>query len=606
MAGQLPDETVEEIRKSNDIVDIVGDYVQLKRQGRNFFGLCPFHGEKTPSFSVTPDKQIFHCFGCGKGGNAITFIMEIEGFSFVQAIKYLAGKSGYHLSDSFLAEGNQSKPSKESQDVLQAFEWLTKLYHHLLRHSKDGKEGYHYLKERGFSDETIDTFQLGFSPKSKTFIMQFLEKKGFHPQSMVKAGVLTTTSDNEVVDRFQGRIIYPIKNHLGKPIAYGGRTISDQSPKYLNSPETELFQKGRLLYNFDLARSHIRKEGKVVLFEGYMDVISAYQAGIKNSVATLGTSITETQAKLLRRYVESVVICYDSDQAGILASYKAAKLLRKTGCNVSVAKMEDGMDPDDYIKKYGPEKFTKDVIAVSDTYMAFIMRYLKKDYNLNLEGDRIQYVENVLDEIALLDRPVEREHFLKELANEFELSVQTLSQEIRSRRAMTGLSQDKAARISHTNKKGLFQNNKLLPAYQNAERQLIAYMLRDPTIAEKVQENLGGSFNIEDHKIIVTYLYAFYEEGYPADVSSFVERLPDASIRSLVVQLAMLPTDEEVSEREIFDYIRIILREKNDKPTITSLMKEQRMAEKQKEPVKAAEIAMKILEIRKQLNDSNH
>ncbi|SDK53983.1 DNA primase [Sediminibacillus albus] len=607
MSGQIPEETIEEIRKSNDIVDVVGEYVQLKKQGRNYFGLCPFHGEKTPSFSVTQDKQIFHCFGCGKGGNAVTFLMEIEGYSFFDALKHLADKSGLSLPESYQASDSQQNVSTENQDVLRAYEWLTKLYHHLLRHTKEGKEGYQYLIDRGFTDNIIDTFQLGFSPSSREFIVQFLEKKGFHPQTMVKAGLLSMNDQQQISDRFRGRVIFPIRNHLGKSIAFGGRSINNQEPKYLNSPESELFHKGKLLYNFDLARSNIRKKEEAVLFEGYVDVISAYKAGVTNGVATLGTSITEAQAKLLRRYVDTVVICYDADKAGIQASYKAAKILKNAGCTVKVANMPDGTDPDEFIQQYGGERFKTEVIDLSDTYMSFLMRYLKRDYNLNLEGDRIQYVESVLDEVALIERPVEREHYLKELANEFELSMDTLSQEIQARRQKIGPRQDKIGQKSNTiMAKAPYKAKKLLPAYHNAEKQLISYMLNDRTIAEKVKEELGGAFNVENHQVIVTYLYAHYEEGHGPNVSHFVEKLPDPSIQGLVVEIAMMPIHQDISDREINDYIRLIRNEHSDEAKIKSLKAEQKMAEKQNEPVKAAQIAMEILEIRKQLKNSNH
>ncbi|MDL4841514.1 DNA primase [Aquibacillus rhizosphaerae] len=606
MPKQIPEETIEEIRKSNDIVDVVGEYVQLKKQGRNFFGLCPFHGESTPSFSVTQDKQIFHCFGCGKGGNVVTFIMEIEGFNFYQAIEFLANKSGHSLPDHI---PNQDKhQSKENQDVLKAYEWLTKLYHHLLRHTKEGKEGYHYLKERGFTDDIIDTFQLGFSPNSKEFTVQFLEKKGYHRQTMVKAGLLSANEENQVTDRFRGRVIFPIRNHLGKTVGFGGRSIGNQEPKYLNSPESELFQKGKLLYNFDLARTSIRKEEEAVLFEGYIDVISAYKAGVINGIATLGTSMTESQAKLLRRYVETVVICYDADKAGFQASFKAAKLLKNVGCKVKVSSMPIGLDPDEYIKTYGADRFKTEVIEASDTYMSFMMKYIKKDYNLNLEGDRIQYVENVVDEISLIERPIEREHYLKELANEFELSIDTLSQEIQSRRQKIGFKQDKPRQSSHTKitKDFTKTKKKLMPAYYNAERHLIAYMIQDTSIAEKVKEELGGAFNVDEHKVIVTYLYGYYEEGYTPNVSHFIEKLPDSDIQGLVVQLSMVPVNQDISDKEINDYIRTIRAEKSEKETIKSLRVEQKNAEKQNDHVKAAQIGMQILEIQKQIKNSNH
>ncbi|MEN1970506.1 DNA primase [Lentibacillus sp. N15] len=601
MPSFIPKDVVEKIQKGNDIVDVISEYVQLKKRGKNYVGLCPFHGEKTPSFTVTQDKQIFRCFGCGKGGNIINFIMEMESYSFYDALKLLAEKSGVELPETNISQ--KGSLSEENQSILSANEWLQKLYHHLLRFTKDGKEGYQYFIDRGIAEETIDQFQLGFAPNAKEFVAEFLEKKGFHQQMLVKAGLLSMRDDHTVVDRFRGRVMFPIRNHLGKTVAFGGRAIADQEPKYLNSPESDLFQKGKLLFNFDQAKKHIRSTGEVVLFEGYMDVISAFQAGIKNVIATLGTSLTENQAKLLRRYVDTVIICYDSDHAGIEAAYKAANLLRQTGCTVKIARMEDEMDPDDYIKLYGGEKFTNRVIKASDTYMSFFMRYMKQNYNVKLEGDRINYIEVILKQLAMVDNAVEREYYLKEISAEYDLSMDTLNQEIQKFRQNLGVKKDKQEQKRDTtyNGKFLLSSKKLLPAFHNAERQLIAYMLKDAAITDKVQEAIGGSFNVEMHQVITTHLYAYYEEGHPADVSLFIDRLADDNIKQAVIEIAMIPLNDDISNQEINDYIRIIQAENRDMATIRKLKAEQRRAEQQSDPIKAAKIAMEIIEIQKQL-----
>lgn len=601
MPGFIPEETVEKIRKANDIADVISEYVQLKKQGKNYVGLCPFHAEKTPSFSVTQDKQIFHCFGCGKGGNVINFIMEMESYSFYDALKLLANRSGIELPTKDMPQ--QSSLSQENQTILSANEWLQKLYHHLLRFTKDGKEGYQYLLDRGITEEVIDQFQLGFAPNVKDFVPEFLRKKGYHQQTLVKAGLLSLRDDNTVVDRFRGRVIFPIRNHLGKTVAFGGRAIADQEPKYLNSPESDLFQKGKLLFNFDQAKKHIRSTGEVILFEGYMDVIAAFQADVKNVIATLGTSLTENQAKLLRRYVDTVIICYDSDYAGIEAAYKAANLLRQTGCEVKVAFMEDGMDPDDYIRTYGGEAFNNKVIKASDTYMSFYMRYMKKNYNVNLEGDRIHYIEIILKQLATIDNAVEREYYLKELSEEYDLTMDALNQEIQKIRQNMGMNKDRQQKKRYTtnNEKDSASAKKMLPAFQNAERRLLAYMLKDVTITEKVQDTIGGSFNMEIHQVIATHLYAYYEEGYPADVSLFIDRLTDEKIIQAVIEIAMIPLNEDISDQEINDYIWTILAENKDMTAIRKLKEEQRQAEKQSDPIKAAKIAMEIIEIQKQL-----
>src|SRR5690625_3757602 len=368
---RIPDEVIDNVRNHNDIVDVVSEYVQLKKQGNNYFGLCPYHDENTPSFSVAEDKQIFHCFGCKKGGNVFTFLMEIEGFTFYESVKTLASESGIQLPN---INTHESSISKENQDILTAYDWLMKLYHHLLRYTQEGKDGLEYLKKRGITEKSIEKFQLGFSSHQTDFTVNFLKKKGFHEQLLVKAGILNIQNNDRVTDPFTGRVIFPIRNHLGNTIAFGARATGDIKPKYLNSSENELFNKSRLLFNFDFAKRHIRKENEVILFEGQMDVISAYQADVRNVVATLGTSLTESQAKLLKRYVDTVIICYDADHAGVEASYRAAILLRQVGCQVKIARLEESMDPDNFIKQHGAPLFKKNVIDTSDTFITFYMR----------------------------------------------------------------------------------------------------------------------------------------------------------------------------------------------------------------------------------------
>ncbi|WP_163581186.1 DNA primase [Gracilibacillus saliphilus] len=602
MANQVSDETIESLRHANDVVDIVGEYVQLKKQGRNYFGLCPFHSENTPSFSVNQDKQIYHCFGCGKGGNVITFIMEMEGYTFQQAIQYLAEKSGQSIPE--LKEPANERVNNEEQTILDAYQWLVKLYHHLLRHTKDGKKALEYLYDRGFSDEAIDQFQVGFSPTSRDFIAQFLENKGFHKQRMANAGLLTAGNEGTYYDRFQARVIFPIRNHLGKTVGFVGRTISDQQPKYLNSPESSLFKKSKLLYNFDLARSEIRKKGEVILFEGSADVIAAYQAGVTNGVASLGTSLTESHASLLRRYVDTVLICYDGDDAGQNATYKAIQLLKKVDCNIKVATLPHNYDPDQYIQEYGGDKFRTEVIETADTEMVFFMKYLKKNFNLKLEGDRLQYVERVIGEIAQLDSSIERDHYIRELAEEFNLSYDALSQELMSQMRNIKKNDDNHARFGNTNggnqqKYTPKQLNVLPPAYQNAERRLIAFMLQNTHIAEKVRETIGSKFNLEQHQIIVTHLYGYYEEGNPPDPSHFLTYLEDANLQQTVVELSMMDYSWEISEKELQDYIHLIQSEQTDSEKIKQLQQQMKQLEKT-DPKEAAKVAMEIIKIKQQ------
>jgi len=602
MNNQIPEHIVKQVQSAHNIVDIIGEDVQLTKRGNNYFGLCPFHEENTPSFSVSEEKQMFYCFGCKEGGNVISFLMKQKGFTFIETINELANRANINIPN--IGHTNK-EPSSEAQKILQANEWLTKLYHHLLRFTKEGNEAYEYLKSRGIHKESIDTFQIGYSPNIKNFTAKFLTKKGIHEQILVKSGLFTKTNE-EIFDRFSGRIVFPIRDPFGRSVGFSARTITDQDPKYINSSETELFQKQNLLYNFDLAKGSIRKEKEAILFEGQLDVITAYHYGLENVIATLGTALTERQAKLLRRYANRVILCYDGDLAGQEASYRAAKLLQNYNFEIKISKMDSKDDPHNFINKNGIEAFKKQVIDLSDSYISFYMRYAQKDYNLANETEKLQYIRKIIKEISLLDSSVEREYYLNQLGIQFSISLQSLQEELNSfiRNNRTQPNNQSRNRYTKTTST-LPVKAKLLPAFYKAERELISLMLIDERIANYIQEEIGADFTIDDHKIIVTSLYAFYEEGLSPNIGLFLERIKDERIRNLTAEIAMIPTVLVDNEEGLMDYISVIKKQFNDIAKINEFKEEQRLAELENDPIKAAKIGMKILELQKQLKQSH-
>jgi DNA primase len=598
MYKAIPEDIIENIRKENDIVSVVEEYVQLKKQGRNYFGLCPFHEEKSPSFSVAKDKQIFHCFGCGKGGNVISFLMEMETFTFVEAVTHLANRIGMALPE---VKDPVSSLSEEASNLLSAHDWLTKYYHHVLKYAENGKDGLNYLNERGINEKTLDEFQLGFAPSNSDYTLEFLTKKGFHTQTLVKAGLVSTKDNTNFVDVFRGRVIYPIKNHLGRTVAFGGRAFQSEGPKYLNSPEHELFHKGNLLYNFHLAKNYIRKQQEVIVFEGYMDVISAHQAGIKNCVATLGTALTTNQAKLLKRYVDTVIICYDADVAGLQASFEAATLLRQLGCEVKVASVKNKMDPDDYIKKYGGETFLRDVIEISQTYFGFYMFYKRKQYNLSTDSERIAYIEDIIEHLALsIHSPIAQEYYVKEIAAEFNLSTDIIYHDIEKHKGINNTTyKDNLASNSNTSITPIYKrNNKPYLAYEKAERTLLCYMFKYPEIIDKVQDELGIGFNIDAHKIILTHLYALHEKDGVLHVSKLIDKLTDEPLRRIVTEIAMMSVNEMMNDQEINDYIQVIGKEKTEHHQLRLLKQKQKQ---ETNPFLAAAIGTEIVALERRL-----
>jgi DNA primase len=596
--NRISEDTIEKIRNTIDIVDVVSEYVQLKKQGKNYFGLCPFHGENSPSFSVSTEKQIYHCFGCGAGGNVFSFLMEIEGLSFLESVKQAASRTNVELPESFDVPSS-SKQSTHATKMIEAHELLKKFYHHLLVNTKEGQKPLEYLNNRGITKETIDTFGIGYSPNSWDFATKFLQKRGFSLELLESAGITIRNHEGRHFDRFRNRIMFPIWDLQGQVTAFSGRIIEPGEPKYLNSPETEIFQKSKTLYGFHLARSHIRKKQQAILLEGFLDAIALHRAGIPYVIATMGTALTEDQIRILRRNVDHITVCYDSDKAGIEAAFRASSMLKAAGCEVRVAMMPEGHDPDDYIKKFGEAKFKNDVIGASLTLMAFKLQYFKRGKDLRDEADRISYIDQVLKEITQLEKPVERDHYLRQLSDEFSISLDALKSQ-----AYQLYKQNKKRDIGATSRNNISNRpvlpKRMLPAYHNAERLLLAHMLKDRDIAEKVQDSLQGLFNIEEHSAVAAYLYAFYEEGNSPNVNAFISRIDELDLQRIISELSMLTINEEISQQELADYVKQVL----NYPKLLKIKEkeaERRDAERKQEFVKAAQIEMEIIKMRRDL-----
>ncbi|TDQ41724.1 DNA primase [Aureibacillus halotolerans] len=602
MGQRIPDETVEAVRQSVDIVDVIGDYVQLKKQGKNHFGLCPFHGENTPSFSVSEDKQIFHCFGCGAGGNVFQFMMDYKGVSFAEAVEMMARNTSIALPDRPHKQTERESP--ETTNVHEAYDLVTKLYHHLLLHTDEGKAALAYLTDRGVTKETIQALRLGYAPESWQLTTQFLEKRGFDLALMQRAG-LVGFSENKTryFDRFRHRVMFPIANPQGAIMAFGGRAIGNgDEPKYLNTTETPWFEKGKQLYGFSEARPFIKKEQKVLLMEGNVDVVTAYQAGFKHAIATLGTALTKHQVMLLKRITSQVIICYDADSAGSKAAVRAGDLLVENGLDVRVASLPDNMDPDECIRSHGTEHFKNEVLGNSSTLTAFKMTEGRKGKNLRDEGERLAYIEHVLKDLLLLDSEVEKDHYIRQLSDEFSIADTTLRNEIERLSRQTSFKTEQRE-TPEREWKGTSRpavKSQLRPAYENAERFLIAHMLKSADNAAVVYEKLGVAFNLEEHSAIVTYLYAFYEENDRIDISRFISGLKDQRLETLVSELAMLEMNEVISEKELNDYIQQVL---NHPEWLMINKKEQQKhdAERRKDFKMAAQIGQEIIDQKRRL-----
>jgi DNA primase len=423
---KLPAEFIDELRTRYDIVELISQYVQLKKTGRNYFGLCPFHAEKTPSFSVSQDKQIFHCFGCGEGGNVYSFLMKIEGLTFPEAVRQLAERAGIPLPQT---TGSPAVRQAElTKNRLRQLMQLANRYFQYQLQQPGGRAAKQYLQQRGVAEAAIDSFNLGWAPAAWRELKNFLLRRGYQEKELLTSGLLSV-SNSTSYDRFRGRIIYPIWNPQGEVIAFGGRALGDEQPKYLNSPETPIFDKSKTLYAFHLAREAIRRHEQAVIFEGYMDVIAAHQAGIKQAVATLGTSLTEAQARLLRSQAKEVVIVYDADAAGQAAAWRGLQILRQAGCLVKVGRLPPGLDPDDYLRRFGGEVFRREVIEKALLLVDYQLHSLVEQYNVEKDDERIHLFSRIIDVLAAVDNAMEREDYVQKAAKLHQLPAQAIREQ---------------------------------------------------------------------------------------------------------------------------------------------------------------------------------
>lgn len=610
--NSIPEQVIDAVLKHHHIAEVVGKYVHLTKRGRNLIGLCPFHSEKTPSFTVSSEKNIFNCFGCGVGGNVIKFLMEIESYSFVEAVRQLAEEAQipFQWRDH---HREHSGRTAEQDKLIEAHELTAKWFHYVLKNSEQGQEAMNYLLQRGFNEQLIDTFQIGYAPPIWDALTQFLSKKGFEPTLMEQGGLLAKRSSGDGhVDRFRNRIMFPIYDNKGKVIAFAGRALSDEEqPKYLNTPETTIFNKRKSLYNFHEARAAIRKTRSIVLFEGYADVIQAWHAGIQHGVATMGTSLTDEHIALLRRTVDQVTICYDGDDAGQAAAFQSLSLLEKHNLTVHIAVLPDGLDPDDYILTHGGRAFVKHITQSALAATKFKLEYIKKDYVLHSDQGRLSYIEAAVEMIAGLRLPTEREHYLQHLSSEFDYSLDALQQQMFQTRQK--LQKKHAHRDNNENTWNNVMNERratvntpaLLPAYHNAERHLLCLMMHNRHISTIVEQELADQFNVETHAALAAYLYAFYADNDMANVSQFLTTLQDEKLESIATAISLLNIDHNSNIDIINDYMKQIKNYHTNKQLLDEKKLEMKRAERAGQLMLAAQIATDINTLERKLKLRN-
>ncbi len=494
------DDIIEEVRSRSDIVDVVSQYVKLTRKGSSYFGLCPFHNEKTPSFSVTPGKQMYYCFGCGAGGNVFTFLMEYENYSFVEALEHLAERAGVELP-----KAEYSKEAKALADrklaLLEIHKQAAKYYYYLLRNAR-GERALSYLENRKITRETMQKFGLGYADQSGVSLYQYLKSHDYSDELLRESGLFLADEKRGMHDKFWNRVIFPIMDVNHRVIGFGGRVMGDGKPKYLNSPETKIFDKSRNLYGLYAARS--TRENYLILCEGYMDVISMHQAGFTNAVASLGTALTAGHANLLKRYTKEVLLLYDSDEAGIKAALRGIPILKEAGISARVVDLAPCKDPDEFLKARGREAFKERLAKAQNSFM-YQIGILRKSYHLDDPQDKTAFFQEIALRLLEFSDELERNNYIEALAGKYQVAEGDLKKMV-GRLAMEGRQPKRDAQVLKP-----FREKKRLPqesGTQKAQKLLLTWLVTYPQIFEMVENYISPEdFTCELYRQVAEILY---------------------------------------------------------------------------------------------------
>lgn len=547
------DELIDEIKNKNDIVDIISQYVVLKRSGRNFFGLCPFHKEKSPSFSVSPDKQIFHCFGCGVGGNVFHFISKIENISFKESLETLADKAGVELP--MFENDVDSKLVALKSKVYEINRCAAEFYHENL-YKPTAKLAQEYVKKRRLDNNTLKSFLIGYSGNfNELYIL--LKQKGYTEEEILASSLVNKTPEGKYIDRFRKRLIFPIQDVRGRVIAFGGRVLDDSKPKYINSPENIVYSKGRHLYGLNVSKKYETK--KIIIVEGYMDAVSLHQRGIHNAVASLGTAMTESQGRLLRKSSEQIIIGYDSDGAGQAATQRGLEILQSLGCDVRVLQIDGAKDPDEFVVKYGPERFEKQVDkAIS--LVEYKVKILSKNLNLEIANDKIKFLKEIAKVLSRTENDIEKEVYIDKIAKEYAISKEAIYAEISKLENINS----KGSKILERAKPKLeIKKNNIIDEQTDKREKLVIYLLIN--YPEKsyniIKKNIGiADFKSKQNQNIVKKLYEELEKGN-SNINNIIDWFEEEQTINYLSWI--LAYDFEITEinKCIADLINIYTRE---------------------------------------------
>ena len=582
------EELIEEIRSSNDIVDVISKYITLKRSGRNFFGLCPFHKEKSPSFAVSPDKQIFHCFGCGAGGNVIHFISKIEGLDFKDTLELLANRVNIELPT--LDNLEDDKTARLKSKVYEINKIAAEFYHENL-YKPASKTAQEYIKKRKLDNRTLKAFLIGYAGNFNQLYL-LLKQKGYTEEEMLASSLVKRTENGGYMDSFRKRLMFPIQDVRERVIAFGGRVLDDSKPKYINSPENIVYSKGRNLFGLNVAKKHDTR--KIIIVEGYMDAISLYQRGITNVVASLGTAMTEAQGRLLRRYSEQVILGYDADGAGQAAILRGMEILQNLGCDIRVLQIEGAKDPDEYVLKYGPERFQK-CVDNAISLVEFKVKVLLKELNIENTNDKIKFLNEIAKILAKVTNQMEREIYVDKIAKEYKISKEAIYAEVNKLMYKDNQGSKKLEKRVVTMVPKEEKENSVSEAVLKRENLVIYLLINEYSKCYEKIKNLITLNYIQDdtNKQILKKMYEEFEKGN-SNTSQLLDWFQDEKVISHITEI--MAGDFEITDvnKAIDDLISIYEKEKLISRRNEILKKLESVSEAGSEEVK---------ELEKELND---
>ena len=552
------EEIIEEVRQNNDVVDIISQYVHLTRKGRNYFGLCPFHNEKSPSFTVSPDKQIFHCFECEVGGNVYTFLMKIEGITFKEALESLAERANIQLPK--LENSADSAKEELKAKVYKVNEFTAEFYHQNL-YKPTAKIAQEYVKKRKFNNETLQAYKIGFSGKFDE-LYKALKQQGFGEKEILESGLVNKNDNGTYIDRYRNRLMFPICDVRGKVIAFGGRVLDDSKPKYINSPENIVYSKGRHLFGLNVAKKDSKK--RILIVEGYMDVISLHQRGITNVVGALGTALTEQQGWLLRKTTEQVVLGFDADEAGQTAVVRSMKILQNMGCDMRVLQIEGAKDPDEYIVKFGEGRF-KLAVENAISVVEFEVKNLKKGLNLENTVDKIKFLNEISKILSKVQNTIEREIYIEKIAKGYNISKEAIYAEV-NKLIYSRVKEDKVLESKEIRK--IKPEEKIQDEVdedlKRREDTIIALLLdANKETFQKIKEKIQpADFKYELNKIIAEELYKELEKP-ESNINKLIDTF-DEKVQNHITSVMATDYEIEDTEKAVDDIIAKYIREKLD------------------------------------------